>query len=249
MVRRGQWLAETVSTNSDALSLAGDCSLELPYLIGADRQTGGRGRGKNAWWSSAGALTFSLILEPDQFAIQQQQWPRISLATGVAVGECLAAVVESSAVQLKWPNDVFLPGRKVAGILVETSSNAPGRFVIGIGINVNNSVDEAPEEVQRLMASLRSTAGHPFDRMGILSRLLIHLERELILLGEAASEQLDRFRERCLLTHEFVTVTNPNEEVSGLCLGIDDDGALRLQTEYGPTTCRSGTVRRCEGEP
>ncbi len=251
MIQTVRWVEETGSTNSDALAFSPANETQLPLLIGADRQTQGRGRGTNAWWSAAGGLTFSLVIRPVHFGISIEHWPRISLAVGVAAARTIDHLFQCPTARLKWPNDVYIAGRKVCGILVESSGRSLERLVIGIGLNVNNSLRDAPPQLRTVMTSLADMTGASFDRTDVLVQLLQSLESELTALGDlqGSHEQLARFREYCLLTGRFVTVSDPSCDQTGLCLGIDDDGALSLQTEFGRTRCLSGTVRLVDLDP
>lgn len=251
MIQTVRWVEETGSTNSDALAFSWINESQFPLLIGADRQTQGRGRGTNAWWSATGGLTFSLVIRPERFGIGIEHWPRISLAVGVAAAGTIDRLSRRPMARLKWPNDVYLEGRKVCGILVESAGQRLERLVIGIGLNVNNSLRDAPPELHSVMTSLAEITGETFDRTDVLVQLLQSLESELTALGnlQGSHEQLARFREYCLLTGRFVTVSDPSCDQTGLCLGIDDDGALSLQTEFGRTRCLSGTVRLVDLDP
>ena len=154
--------AEIGSTNDRALALCGETNLPVPYLILTEQQTAGRGRGANRWWSNDGALLFSVIINATDYALPESRWPQISLTAGVAVCEVLDAltnttnsqVARAHTVGLKWPNDVWLNNRKACGILVEVPPTRCGRLVIGVGLNVNNSFDSAPAELQLNATSL-----------------------------------------------------------------------------------------------
>ena len=137
-LRRADWLDQIDSTNDHALLLANQPEIESPWLIGAERQTAGRGRGANRWWGAEGSLLFSLLIDMPKMGLVSADWPRFSLITGLAAAETLASMVSSAVVGLKWPNDVWLGRRKVGGILIEQSDRFPERLVIGVGLNVNN---------------------------------------------------------------------------------------------------------------
>ncbi len=233
---------ELPSTNNRALELAERQDLELPALIVADRQTAGRGRGENAWWSAEGALTFSLILDAGGCGIAPERWPQVSLTTGLAVCEALDALVPQANLKLKWPNDVMLGGKKLCGILSEIPSSLKGRIVVGIGINVNNSLEDAPPAVRDVAVSLRDATGARHDGLDVLIRVLQHLELEFARLSESSMSLSKRFRERCWLNGREVSIENGFAAVQGLCGGIDDEGALLVQTPLGLERVLSGTV-------
>lgn len=242
-VRQIRALAETESTNSIALSWSSQLrSTELPALVVTESQTAGRGRGANRWWSGPGALTFSLIIEPAEFDIPTERWPALSLTMGLATALVLQARVPSADVRLKWPNDVYLEGRKVAGILIESPPATNHRLVIGIGINVNNSLAAAPDDVRRRAVSLCDVLGEDFPRTELLHRLLAEIDAVLMALADDAPELHALWRKHCLLTGRSVVVTDQGRTIAGTCLGLDDDGALRIQTDQSIQRLFSGVV-------
>lgn len=231
--------AELASTNDRALRVA-SASGTLPRLIAAVRQTHGRGRGANRWWASEGALTFSLIV--DAGAIEPERRPLVSLVAGGAVCEAVAAHLPEADVRLKWPNDIYLTERKAGGILVEVPPEAPERLVIGIGLNVNVSLRDAPPDVQSRAAALCDVAGRELSLGDVLTAILHRLEADLGRLQTEFGELLSDWRRRCLLTGRCVTLHDGTRAVTGTCLGYDDDGCLLLQTVAGPQRYRSGVV-------
>ncbi len=243
-VERIEYRDELASTNDLALQLAGTGGGELPLLVLAGRQTGGRGRGANRWWASDGALTFSLLLDSRAADLPPHDWPRISLTTALAAAHTLRQLLPQREVRLKWPNDVYLQRHKVCGILVENAPRQPDRIVIGVGLNVNNSFAAAPPDLQGVGTSLIDAAGAPFDRTGVLIALLDQLATGLATIGAAAAGLADRWRELCLLEGRTVQVAQGARHVVGVCQGIDDEGALLLQTEGGIQRCLAGVVAR-----
>jgi BirA family biotin operon repressor/biotin-[acetyl-CoA-carboxylase] ligase len=224
------------------LELAKLAELETPMLILALGQSAGRGRGENAWWSAEGALTFSLILDAREFGLAPERWPQVSLATGLAICEALESLLPKAALKLKWPNDVMLGGKKLSGILSEIPSANKSRIVVGIGINVNNRLSQAPAEVQNRAASLADVSHSPHDLTEVLIRILQQIEAELARLAEGLFKFSKRFRERCWLSGREVRVTGGLIEIQGFCQGIDEDGALLVQTPIGIERILSGTV-------
>lgn len=172
--------AEIASTNDRAMELCADVELPVPFLVSADHQTAGRGRGANRWWSSDGAILFSVIVNAAEYRLPESRWPQISLTAGAAVCQTLQVLLgPATSVGLKWPNDVWLNGRKAAGILVEIPAARRGRLVIGVGLNVNNSFESAPSELLKLATSMRDETGIESDRHEVLVRLLGQLDADL----------------------------------------------------------------------
>lgn len=239
-VRRADWHAELASTNTTVLRAAGGAG-ELPWLVGAERQSQGRGRGKNAWWSCSGSLTFSVLLEPGRWGISPTGWPLVSLATGLALSRAVDPLLPVRS-QIKWPNDLYVGERKLAGILIESSTGSVGRLVIGIGLNVSNPLNGAPEDVRGRGVSLADLSPEVPDRTVVLIGVLKELEQALIELGEAPGGLVQACRERCLLQGQPVAIEAAEGTLAGVCQGIDDDGALRVLTESGPRRVIAGTV-------
>lgn len=237
--------AEIASTNDRALELCADAELPVPFLVIADQQTSGRGRGANRWWSSDGAILCSVILDATEYQLPESRWPQISLTVGAAVCRTLQSRLGSqTAVGLKWPNDVWLNGRKAAGILVEIPAARRGRLVIGIGLNVNNSFANAPPELRLLATSMRDETGIESDRREVLRHLLQQLDEDLRRLSAVDSSLPKRWQSLCVLRDRTVSLNASQQSITGICLGIADDGALRLQTPAGEQRLYGGTVTR-----
>jgi BirA family biotin operon repressor/biotin-[acetyl-CoA-carboxylase] ligase len=147
-----------------------DSGLPEGAVAATDHQTSGRGRLGRAWEAPAGsAVLASVLLQPST----DRRLPELSLVAALAVAETVEAAVVL-ATQVKWPNDVMLNRRKVAGILSELSD---GTVVVGIGINVNQTRDELPLDVPTEPASLRTATGTTYDRAVLLGSLLARFER------------------------------------------------------------------------
>ncbi len=241
------------STNDLAMRLAVDGRTETPRLIIAHTQTAGRGRGANRWWSGPGAVTMTLILEPADFSLPGPLWPCVALTTGLSVSESLDPLFGPQALGLKWPNDVWLNGKKVCGVLVEIPHcrpPAPPRLVIGLGVNLNNSIAEAadaPADVRERATTVRDEAGLAVDPTNYLTSFFGILERNLRQLAEPRVDNNDnsirsRWQARCVLRGRQVEVLAGEILTAGLCHGIDADGALDLETPSGRHRCFGGTV-------
>ncbi|MBW3598952.1 MAG: biotin--[acetyl-CoA-carboxylase] ligase [Planctomycetes bacterium] len=240
-LRHIEYIEETASTNTLAAALADQNDHPLPLLVLTARQTAGRGRGANRWWSSEGALTFSLVLDAAGEQLSPTRRPLISLAAGLAVCEALHELLPEGHFGVKWPNDVHLDGRKVCGILVESAARGE-RLVIGVGMNVNNPTSEAPEEIAARAASLRDAAGCFFNFTDVLARTLRHLECQWRTLLAGDSVLIDNLRSRCVLTGRTVTIVAGSQRHTGLCRGIAGDGALTIETAGGRSRIYAGVV-------
>ena len=137
----------------------------------AEEQTGGRGRLGRTWDAPPGtSVLVSILLLPN---VEPPRLPELSLVAGGAVAEAIAEVTGLEPA-IKFPNDVLVGGRKVAGILAESSE---GRVVLGIGVNANQMLEQLPEDVQTQPTSLRLELGEPVSRLRLLAAILLKLER------------------------------------------------------------------------
>ncbi|MBE2317073.1 biotin--[acetyl-CoA-carboxylase] ligase [Solirubrobacter sp. CPCC 204708] len=209
---------ETIgSTNERARELAEE-GAEHGTLVTADEQTAGRGRQGRTWVTPPGvAIAASLILrEFDDL---------LPLRAGLAVAD-----VAGPDALVKWPNDVWLDGRKVAGILAE--SKASQWAVLGIGVNVAVDVSALPEDAAEVAGSLRRT---PDDVEPTLTALLAALEKRL---GQGRESVLAALRERDALLGRRVRW----QDGEGLGAGIDESGALRVDVNGREITLSAGEV-------
>ena len=137
----------------------------------AEEQTEGRGRLGRSWHAPAGtSVLASVLLRPP---VRPPRLPELTLIAGGAVAEAIAEVTGLEPA-IKFPNDVLIGGRKVAGILAESSE---GRVVLGVGVNVNQAEDELPADAQSEPTSLRIQSGDAIDRAALLAAILLRLER------------------------------------------------------------------------
>ncbi len=235
---------EIESTNTRALHLAEASSVETPLLVLAQQQSQGRGRGENRWWSAAGSLTFSVVLPLD--SIPAQHIPQVSLTAGLAICQAVEQVAPLADLGIKWPNDVYLEERKLAGILIERPACQPPLAVVGIGINVNNSASDLPPELAEQSIALRDALGTELDLTELLVHCLNQLEARMQSLRTQPSSIADQWRAYHLLQGRRLELDTYREIRRGVCLGIDDDGALLLQTASGVERCLGGVIRSFE---
>jgi len=233
------------STNDRATELARDLTTVLPALVVAGQQTAGRGRSTHTWWSPPGALMFSLVVEPGRSGIRRDQWPRISILTALSVCEVLRQRLPDHVCGLKWPNDVWLDAKKVCGILIEVPGVPPSvepRIVIGVGLNVNNSLVSAPSEIRERATSLCDCAGEHFNVTELLLGFLASLSHHLTALGKGDPHLGAKWRSLCVLSGRQVAIKFGGREITGRCEGIDDEGALLIETGSRRERLFGGTV-------
>lgn len=231
------------STNQLAIQLLPDLQPLCPALVLAAEQTAGRGRGSNAWWASAGALTFSLVVDPVRAGIPAHRVPMLSLAVGTAVRRALTTFAGSADLRIKWPNDVLLNERKVCGILTEQHLiDGHSLLIVGVGVNVNNSLQFAPPDVRQRATSLFDATADSHDLTTVLIAVLQSIQaccRELVDQHDAWLAELNR---HSVLSGRRVVVLAGEKTWRGTCCGIDHCGALLLQTESGIQAVMAGTV-------
>jgi BirA family transcriptional regulator, biotin operon repressor / biotin---[acetyl-CoA-carboxylase] ligase len=236
-LRHLEWLSEVDSTNSLAKRWYADHAHSTPALFVADQQTAGRGRGGNQWWSPSGCLMLTLAIPWDELPGDPGLYPQLALVTGVALAataDTLLKPTQPYCTKLKWPNDAYLDGRKLAGILIEalqTRSQTTG-FAIGIGINTHIDWRDAPVQLQERAVCLSSFAGCAIECETVLLELVMQIRDHLATWRERPDEWLGMWRSRCLLTGCVVKVRiGENGEVVGRCEGVDEAGRLLLHTE------------------
>jgi len=216
------------STNLLAAALAREGANEGTVVL-AEQQTAGRGRLGRSWVSPARInLYCSVILRP---AIPPLEVPRLTLVAGIAVAEAILVSADVRAA-IKWPNDVLIDGRKVAGVLTELEAEADRvRFVIvGIGVNLNATLDDFPPELRDKATSLALASGEPVERARFAARLLTALDAAYatFLRGGFAALR-HRYEELHCLTGQPVTVDG-KPPLTGTVRGVDDSGALLVES-------------------
>lgn len=234
-IRSVRWLAEVDSTNRYALAEAGSAQqLETPRLVAAERQTAGRGRLGRRWYADSGTLTFSLLLAEGDLGVARPRWPQLALVAGLAVAEAIEMFVAPVGAALKWPNDVYVDGGKLAGILVEAGGRVGcDHVVVGIGVNVSTDFGAAPTEVAERARSLAVVAGRPIDRWAVLPVILERLAEGVRQWSNEAGGLVERYRRRCYLTGREVQARQGERVLRGRCLGLADDGSLQLAIAEG----------------
>ena len=224
---------EVGSTNAVVAVRAHEGAAEGLVVV-AEHQSGGRGRLGRAWESPRYAgLTFSVLLHPP---VADRRWPWLPLLTGIACVEGLAAVGCPGA-RLKWPNDVLLDGRKVAGILAERVETPRGAAaVLGVGINVAQSRGELPVPTATSLA----LAGAPVDRTVLLRAVLERLHEQYG--AWRAGSPRDRYLALCETVGREVRVELPRGVLVGTAADVDADGALVVASGSRRTEVTAGDV-------
>jgi BirA family biotin operon repressor/biotin-[acetyl-CoA-carboxylase] ligase len=225
---------ETDSTNTVAKDLAVRGAPEGTLVV-AEKQTRGKGRRGRTWFSPAGSGIYaSLILRP---VISPGEAPRITLMTAVAVAEALLALIPL-AFKIKWPNDILVNGKKIAGILTEISTemDSVDYIVVGLGLNVNTPKGNFTQDIREKATSILVETGKPFSRIKLLQACLqwYELYYERFQKGEFAPI-LDRWKELADIIGQLITVDMAGKMYSGKVMDVDNDGILILKDDEDKT--------------
>ena len=225
---------KTDSTNRVALEL-GHAGEPEGAVVLAEEQTAGRGRAGHAWLSErATGIYVTLLLRPKLAPVQA---PLLTMMAGLSTHAAVEAVT-GLPVDLKWPNDLMVAGKKAGGILTEMHAD-PGaiRFVVvGIGLNVNQ--EKFPGELTNIATSLRIETGKPQSRMELLVRLLREFESDYNrFVQEGVGGVVKRFEVLSSYAHgKRVRVTNGTESYLGTTVGLGPEGLLQVERDDGRVT-------------
>lgn len=268
--------AELESTNSWAIANSlGIKDEQLPLLVVCDSQTAGRGRMGRSWHADEGTLALSILDSAIRLGIGPSDIPKLALVAGLSVAEAIESCIPPLAARIKWPNDVLVAGKKVAGVLIENAPHGTAttqqfttqqftaqqqsgkqltvrdqRVVVGVGVNVSTDFDAAEDEVRQRAGSLSELAKRMLGRGDVLGEFLGRYRenvRSFVELGLASI--IDPVRERCYLGGRVVRLNRGGQVFTGRCLGITEQGELELETFQGRERFQSGeVVRIAEGE-
>jgi BirA family transcriptional regulator, biotin operon repressor / biotin---[acetyl-CoA-carboxylase] ligase len=223
---------QTTSTNDVIEKLARD-GVKEGVVVFAESQTKGRGRLGRKWISPAHkGLWFSILLRPD---LRPQETTQLTVASATALRRAIQSETGLKP-EIKWPNDILIGGKKVAGILTELSAELDKvRYVIlGIGIDVNLDAGEFPAELKKTATSLKIEAGETISRAELATTILLELDKDYsrICSGKFAAVG-DEWQENCVTIGKNVTVQIGERKIRGRAESLDDDGALCVRTEHG----------------
>lgn len=226
------YFRQTDSTNLRAKELAAQGAPEGTLIV-AEQQTQGRGRRQRTWFSPLRqGICASLILRP---AITPTEAPRMTLLSAVAVADTLLALTPLEA-KIKWPNDILVRGRKIAGILTEISTgmDAVDYMVVGLGLNVNIPSGDFPEEIRGHATSILAETGVPFSRPLLLRRYLEFFEYYYEIFNTQGFDPvLQRWRALSDMLGRRVRVDMIGTQCVGEVSDFDQEGFLILRDEGG----------------
>ncbi len=217
-------VCESVESTNDEVRILAQAGAADGLIVLAEHQTAGRGRRGAAWFSPAGeSLALSILLRPEE---PKALWPRLALAAGLAVAEAVESFGPPAGI--KWPNDVWINQRKVAGILVEAGADFA---VVGIGLNINTTL--FPPEVAEIATSLRIETTQYISRSEVLGEIIRRFARRRIQIGNDFDDLLSAVRLRCVLTGKRVGLVTAKGQMVGTVEGIAAGGELLFRTASG----------------
>ena len=227
-------ITETNSTNNYAASEMLTKRLSEGTVIVADSQNDGRGQGTNKWESEPGKnLTFSIVLYPEFLEVSRQF--KLSNAISLGLADFLSGLTDG--VSIKWPNDIYIGNKKVAGILIENSIriNKISTCIAGIGLNVNQQVfvSDAPNPV-----SLRQITGIEYELDSLLKGLCLKIDLRYKMLLDGVLSEIDKDYAAILYQQGiWAPYSDENGDFDGRILGVDHIGRLRIETRSGKVNC------------
>jgi BirA family biotin operon repressor/biotin-[acetyl-CoA-carboxylase] ligase len=223
---------QTTSTNDVAEKLARD-GVKEGVVVFAESQTKGRGRLGRKWVSPGRkGLWFSVLLRP---ALRPQEATRLTVASATALRRAIQSETGLQP-EIKWPNDILIGGKKVAGILTEMSAE-PDRVrhaILGIGVDVNLAAGEFPPECRKLATSLKIESGRAFSRAELATVILRELDADYgRICGGDFAKVADEWVSHCKTIGRNVAIQTGERKIHGRVESLDEAGALLLRTEHG----------------
>ena len=222
----------------------------LPCVITASEQTAGRGRHSNTWWTGTGSLALSMLLDAKQHGLEPQTSAQLSLVIGYAAMQALRTIMAETAlesgtvtipnVEIRWPNDVYVNDCKMTGILIEMPNTH--HVIIGVGINTNNSVVDAPEELRNKVVTLSDVMGQKIDQDRLIFLLCREIMEILFNFPLHLPQVIEKVEANLYQTGKMVNIASGSEQISGKCLGLNPNGSLRVLTETGEKAVVSGVT-------
>ena len=223
---------ETTSTNDVIEKLARD-GVKEGVVVFAESQQKGRGRLGRTWLSPAGkGLWFSMLLRPK---LRLQAATQLTVACATALRRAIQSHTGLRA-EIKWPNDILIRGKKVAGILTELNGELDHikYVIVGIGIDVNLNISDFPAALRQTATSLKAELGQPIQRAELAVAVLGHLEADYQqVLGDRFASVADEWQTYCTTLGREVVIQAGQRQLRGRAESLGDDGALLLRTEHG----------------
>ena len=216
--------SEEMESSNDLAAELVKSGADSGTLVLAESQTKGRGRGGNVWRCPKGeGLLFSLVVDPD---FERELWPRLALAAGLAVAEAIDSYgIEA---EIKWPNDVWINGRKCAGILVEGCED---KVIVGVGLNVSTLI--FPDPIEKSATSIQREGVQMVSREKLLADVVRGIFQWGSRCGAGFSDVVGAVNARCALRGEMIQLRRESELLTGMMAGVSELGYLLLERGDG----------------
>ena len=229
-----RYLEKTPSTNAigKQLCMEGDLEKLNGTVIVAEEQSGAVGRMGRAWISPGGGIWFTIILKP---GVPVDHVFMITMAGSIAIARAMRREFELGAL-IKWPNDIFIGNRKVAGLLLELAAEADTIHycLLGIGVNVNVPLSNFTPDLQKNITSVSAEIGHEVDRAAFLARILKEFESRYLLLEQGEYDTiLQEWKSLSCTLENHVQIRTLKNTFEGDAVDIDEFGALIIRKENG----------------
>jgi|TARA_B110000495_G_scaffold47236_1_gene39360 BirA family biotin operon repressor/biotin-[acetyl-CoA-carboxylase] ligase len=226
--KRVEYYNRLDSTNEEAWELIEEeQENQHGTIVITENQIKGKGRKEDPWSMVAGkGLAMSIILDK-KYPANHSSF--ISLATGVSVVESLKKRgVECS---LKWPNDIYSQDKKLGGILCESKikKNEIDKIVVGVGINVNETIEEHPHGLQATLTTMFSITNHPHQRELIVAEFINSFERLLVTINDDPTSLIDHWLSHCSHLNKSVSFSNNGKINKGIFIGLDEKGYAQIE--------------------
>jgi len=213
------------STNEEAWELLSEGNQHGSVVI-TENQTKGKGRRNNSWHTVAGkGLAFTLILDKDYPNLFSNF---ITLATGISIAESI--MKRGVNCLLKWPNDIFASNKKIGGILCESKikNNRMKKMIIGIGLNVNERVEEHPQKIQDYISTMYSITNHAHQRELIVAEFLNSFERLMGKLKDDPAKIIKAWNAHCMHMNKNISFYDKGKQNEGTFIGLNDEGHAKI---------------------
>ena len=193
------------------------------YLISTERQTAGVGRRGNKWVNADRALAFSFNTSLNE----------IPTLTTLEVAVLIAEFYQSQDIQLKWPNDIYYSNKKIGGILCESKikNKEIDKIVIGIGINVNETIEEHPDNIHNDISTMSSITNHAHQRELIVAEFVNYFERLLNNISENSKMIIDEWQNLCMHMNQNISFHEKEKTNEGIFIGLNKEGYAKIEID------------------
>lgn len=229
---------EVSSTQILAKELLNQGKTPIPFVVIAERQTDGYGRYSRKWYSPTGGLWCSIVVNKEEIPFKKTA--HLFIIVGISVFQTIQLIYKIKPT-IKWPNDILVNNKKVAGIIIEEhTTNRKGYFIIGIGVNINNKV---PLEINDTAISLKDITGEECEIRSFLFELIMQFKKDYTIYTKNGIENFIAVYvvNNCLMDKKVVIKLN-GETKTGTVKGFDMDGNLVLSVDGIEEKLSSGTV-------